>query len=131
MCLSHTSLFQRSNLMQDQPKIGVVGPCASGKSTLIQGLAQHGYQARHIVQEHSYVPAMWQIITNPDILIYLDVSYEESLRRRPMNWTRQEYEQEVERLRNARVNAHYYIETDGLTPAEILARVLKFLKKPA
>jgi deoxyadenosine/deoxycytidine kinase len=117
--------------MPAQAKIGVVGPCASGKSTLIQGLKQHGYQAKHIVQEHSYVPGMWQIVTNPDILIFLDVSYDESLRRRPMNWTRQEYEQEQDRLRHARANAHYYLETDGLSPSEILERVLKFLKKSA
>ena len=117
--------------MQAQPKIGVVGPCASGKSTLIRGLEQHGYLAKHIVQEHSYVPGMWQLITNPDILIYLDVTYKESLQRRPMNWTQQEYEQEQDRLRHARANAHYYLETDGLSPAEVLDRVLKFIKKYA
>jgi deoxyadenosine/deoxycytidine kinase len=117
--------------MPAQPKIGIVGPCASGKSTLIRGLAQHGYQAKHIVQEHSYVPGMWQLITNPDILIYLDVSYEESQRRRPMNWTEQDYRIELERLRHARANAHYYLDTDGLSPAEVLAQVLLFLKDTA
>jgi cytidylate kinase len=115
--------------MHAQPKIGVVGPCASGKSTLIKGLAEHGYQARHIVQEHSYVLGMWQIITNPDILIYLDVSYQESLRRRPMNWTEQDYVRELGRLRHARENAHYYIKTDGLSPEEVLARVVNYLIK--
>jgi guanylate kinase len=115
--------------MPAQPKIGIVGPCACGKSTLIEGLAKHGYQAKHIVQEHSYVQGMWQIISNPDILIYLDVSYQESLRRRSMNWTQQEYEVEQDRLKHARTNAHVYLETDGLTPAEVLDRVLKFLKK--
>jgi deoxyadenosine/deoxycytidine kinase len=113
--------------MQAQLKIGVVGPCASGKSTLIQGLAQHGYQAKHIVQEHSYVPGMWQLITNPDILIYLDVSYKESLRRRPMNWTQKDFDQELDRLRHARINTNYYLNTDDLTPAEVLERVLFFL----
>ena len=58
--------------MMDSPKIGVVGPCAAGKTTLIAGLRNHGYTAKHIAQEHSYVPAMWQLLTNPDILIYLD-----------------------------------------------------------
>ena len=57
------------------PLIGVVGPCGSGKSTLIAGLEKHGYACRHIAQEHSYVPAMWQIITKPDVLIYLHASF--------------------------------------------------------
>jgi len=117
--------------MPAQPKIGVVGPCASGKSTLIKGLAKHGYQAKHIVQEHSYVPGMWQLVTNPDILIYLDVSFEESLRRRPMNWTQKEYNQEIDRLQHARANAHFYLHTDGLSIDEVRQRVLNFLKSSA
>jgi uridine kinase len=49
--------------------IGVVGPCGSGKSTLIRGLEKKGYTCRHIAQEHSYVHAMWQIISKPDAFI--------------------------------------------------------------
>ena len=58
-----------------QLKIGVVGPCGAGKSTLVNALAEHGYPARHIAQEHSYVPSMWKRMVNPDILIYLEASY--------------------------------------------------------
>jgi len=32
----------------------------------------------HIAQEHSYVPYMWKRITNPDLLIYLNASFEVS-----------------------------------------------------
>ena len=116
-----------SETTQDQRKIGIVGPCACGKTTLIQGLANHGYQARHIVQEHSYVPGMWQIVSNPDLLIFLDVTYAESLRRRAMDWTPHEYAEEQKRLRHARENAHFYLHTDGLTPQQVLDRVLDFL----
>lgn len=115
--------------MEDKRKIGVVGPCACGKSTLIQGLAKHGYQVKHIVQEHSYVQGMWEIISNPDVLIFLDVTYEESMRRRHMDWNREEYAEEQRRLQHARENADFYLKTDGLTPQEVVNQVLDFLIK--
>lgn len=64
------------------PLIGVVGPCTAGKSTLVNNLKVHGIQIRHIAQEHSYVAYMWQRITNPDVLIFLDVSYDTSLKKK-------------------------------------------------
>ncbi len=66
-------IFQIIEVMK--PLIGVVGPCAAGKTTLVSGLRQAGYEVRHIAQEHSYVADMWKRLTNPDILIYLHVSY--------------------------------------------------------
>lgn len=115
--------------MDTGKKVGVVGPCASGKSTLIAGLKQHAYTSRHIAQEHSYVPAMWKRISNPDVLIFLDVSYEVSLKRRKMNWSREEYEQQQQRLDHARQNADLYLDTDSLTPRQVLERVIDFLMK--
>ncbi|MBI3737884.1 MAG: hypothetical protein HY258_02430, partial [Chloroflexi bacterium] len=67
--------------------IGIVGPCGAGKSTLTAGLEREGFHCRHIAQEHSYVPSMWQKITNPDLLIFLNSSFEVSTRRRRLNWT--------------------------------------------
>jgi deoxyadenosine/deoxycytidine kinase len=110
-------------------KIGIIGPCAAGKTTLIASLKQAGYEARHIAQEHSYVPDMWQRLTNPDVLIYLDVSYPLTLQRRKINWTIEEYEIQLERLRHARLNADLYIQTDGLEPQAVLEQVLAFLKR--
>jgi deoxyadenosine/deoxycytidine kinase len=110
-------------------KIGIVGPCAAGKTTLIASLKQAGYEARHIAQEHSYVSDMWQRLTNPDVLIYLDVSYPLTLQRRKINWTIEEYEIQLERLRHARLNADLYIQTDGLEPQAVLEQVLAFLKR--
>lgn len=109
--------------------IGVVGPCAAGKSTLITGLRQQGYSARHIAQEHSYVPDMWKRLTNPDILIYLDVSYALTKQRRHMDWTQSEYNIQVDRLRHARQNTDYYLNTDELTPEQVLSEVIQFLKQ--
>ncbi|HNR01225.1 MAG TPA: hypothetical protein PKK59_01680 [Anaerolineaceae bacterium] len=104
--------------------IGIVGVCASGKSTLIKGLIDKGYQCRHIAQEHSYVQDMWQRITRPDILIYLHVSFETTLRRKNLNWTKEEYEIQLERLQHARQNAHIHIDTELLTPEELVARAV-------
>lgn len=109
--------------------IGVVGPCAAGKTTLIAGLKTLGYNARHIAQEHSYTPAMWQKLSNPDLLIYLDVSYEASMKRRKLDWTQAEYDEQQRRLEHARQHADLYLNTDNLTIDQVLEKALDFIKE--
>ena len=109
-------------------KIGIVGPCAAGKTTLTGGLKQHGFDARPIAQEHSYVPTMWQRLTNPDILIYLTVSYPLTIERRRLDWTDGEYTEQLHRLRHAREHANLVINTDQLTPQEVLDQTISFLE---
>jgi deoxyadenosine/deoxycytidine kinase len=111
------------------PLIGIVGVCASGKSTLIEGLTEQGYKVRHIAQEHSYVKDMWKRITNPNLLIYLDASYETTCKRRKMDWTQDEYLEQKGRLSNARENADYYLDTTLFSAEEVLNLVLKYLEK--
>ena len=111
-------------------KIAVVGPCASGKSTLVQALEKQGYHARQIAQEHSYVPDMWEVMTQPDILIYLDASYDTCTKRKNLDWTPVEYQAQVERLAYARKECDLYIQTDSLAPAEIADEVIRLLKGP-
>lgn len=111
-----------------RPLIGVVGPCGAGKSTLIAGLSRHGYSCRHIAQEHSYVPDMWRRLSNPDILIFLDASYETTRRRRALDWTEAEYQEQQRRLAHARAHADLIIETDALSIEEVLQQALDFLK---
>jgi ABC-type glutathione transport system ATPase component len=94
--------------------IGIVGPCGAGKSTLTDALDSLGYSTRHIAQEHSYVKDMWKRITNPDLLIFLQVSYTLSQQRRPMNWTEADYEEQQRRLSHAREHADLYLDTDNL-----------------
>ena len=108
--------------------IGVVGPCGSGKSTLIAGLTQRGYSCRHIAQEHSYAQTMWQLITKPDILIYLDASFAVSTARAKLNWLEKDYTEQSRRLAHAREHANLLIETDELTPEDVLQRALDFLQ---
>jgi len=112
-----------------RPLIGVVGLCGSGKSTLIAGLEKHGYTCRHIAQEHSYVQAMWQIITKPDILIYLNSSFQTSTTRRKLNWLEKDYNEQLRRLVHAREHAAIAIDTNELTPDEVLHKALDFLRK--
>jgi deoxyadenosine/deoxycytidine kinase len=107
-----------------QPLIGVVGPCGSGKSTLIAGLEKHGFRCRHIAQEHSYVKTMWQVITKPDILIYLECSFENSTSRRKLNWLPVDHEEQLRRLSHSRQNADIIIDTNTLTPEEVLTQAL-------
>ena len=109
------------------PTIGVVGPCGAGKTTLIVALKNMWYQASHIAQEHSYLPNMWARLVNPDILVYLNASFVVSTQRRNLDWSRQEYDEQVLRLQDAHQHADLVIETDGLTPSEVLHRVLDFV----
>jgi thymidylate kinase len=112
-----------------KPLIGVVGPDAAGKSTLIAGLTRLGYRTRHIAQEHSFVKDMWQRLTNPQILIFLDVSYSTSCHRRRLDWTEADWQEQQERLSHARANADLYLDTDKLTAEQVLNRVVEFIKK--
>ncbi len=110
-------------------KIGIVGPCSSGKTTLVDGLTRHGFNARHIAQEHSYVPDMWQRISQPDILIFLEVSFSVSQQRRTLNWNYSDFEEQQKRLTHARLHANLTIHTDDFSIDEILTTVLDFLQE--
>ena len=113
------------------PTIAVVGPCASGKTTLISELRKRGYTAKHVAQEHSFVPDMWYRMTDPGVLIYLDVSYEVSKeRQRVSEWPYNLYKKQISRLRHARKHADLYLDTNQLTPGESNAtsRKSKYLK---
>ncbi len=109
--------------------IGVVGPCGSGKSTLTAGLARLGYRTRHIAQEHSYVKDMWQRLTNPDILVFLNASHLTTCQRRHLDWTEAEWQEQQFRLRHAREYADLYLDTDELSIEAVLERVLEYVKR--
>jgi len=70
---------------------------------------------------------MWKRLTNPDILIFLDVSYPMSIRRRKLNWTVEEYLEQQRRLAHARSNANLYLMTDPLDHLEVLNTVMEFI----
>ena len=109
--------------------IGLVGPCKSGKTVLKRELLKHSLRVKHIAQEHSYTPDMWKRISNPDILVYLSVSYETTLERSSLNWNKNDYEVQLQRLTHAREHADMIIETDHLTPEQIAEKIIEFISK--
>jgi hypothetical protein len=123
--------MERRARRENRPLIAVVGPCASGKSRLVQALREQGYNAREVLQEHSYAPAMWQRITQPDVLIYLGVSEAVARRRRPSDAPVGWWDTLAQRLRHARQHAGLYIHTDDLTIDQVVKRVSAFLQDVA
>ncbi len=113
---------------REKPLIGIVGVCAAGKTTLIASLIALGYNCRHIAQEHSYVKTMWKQLTNPDILVYLEASYPVTLLRRNLDWTIQEYNEQLSRLSHARENAEIIILTDSMTAEEVSKEAQNMIK---
>ena len=111
-----------------RPLIGVVGPGGSGNSTLIAQLEPRGYPCRHIAQEHSYVKDMWQRISHPDLLIFLDASFPISTDRRKLNWFESDHAEQQRRLSHARQHADLIVDTNTLTPDQVLDLVLAFLE---
>ena len=109
-------------------RIGIVGPCAAGKTTLQNNLIQLGYDARAIAQEHSDVQDMWQRVTKPDVLIFLDASLATICQRLKVNWEQSYIDEQNRRLQHARIHAHFTVDTSMLTPAQVYQRVDNFLQ---
>jgi GTPase SAR1 family protein len=119
------------NSVLDRPlRIAVVGPCSAGKSTLLPALLAAGYDPRQPAQEHSYAPNMWQRLSKPDILIYLDLSYKQARIRRPhIDGGPQRLAEQRQRLSHARTHCDFYLDTSNLSRQEVRREVFTFLKK--
>ncbi|NOX63964.1 MAG: hypothetical protein GXP42_18780, partial [Chloroflexi bacterium] len=93
------------------------------------GLRALGYRAHQIAQEHSGVPDLWRRREPPDALIYLDASGPTARRRYPHLDLHDAYlSQERQRLAHALKHADCYIQTDDLTPEQVLERALNCLQ---
>lgn len=106
--------------------IAVVGVCTSGKSTLVKGLREAGYDAYNVAQEHSCVKAFWNR-RRPDLLVLLDVSLAAAKKRRAVTWDESRLQVQRERLADARAHADLCIFTDPLSQAEVLQTVIRFI----
>ena len=90
--------------MQQDPLILIVGVCASGKTTLGQGLRSLGYKVRTFAQEHSASRRLWQRL-DPDYLIVLECSYETVRRRKQVTWGVNRYRRQLWLLAHAKAHA--------------------------
>jgi hypothetical protein len=114
-----------------QLDIVVVGPCAAGKTTLVNGLIARGYAgARLVAQEHSGVHNLWARRGRPAALIYLDVQVATMNRRQERaDWTDGARAGQLLRLDNARRECDLYLPTDDLTIPQVLEAVVRFLEE--
>ena len=109
-------------------RIAVVGPCASGKTVLVQRLRARGYDARQCAQEHSYVAEMWQRLSRPEALVYLDVSLEVASRRRLVAYGGDYWRAQDQRLAHARQHCDIGVQTDSLSEEQVFAAVVEALE---
>lgn len=107
-------------------RVAVVGVCASGKTTLVQGLREAGVDAYNVAQEHSCIRRFWNK-RQPDVLIMIDATLPAIKKRRRVTWTEERLATQHERLRDARAHADLYIQTDAYNAQEVLEKVLAFL----
>lgn len=107
----------------------IVGPCGSGKSTLVAWLQAQGYTARAVAQEHSVVHDLWRHGGMPDALIFLDASPPIISERRRNEFPGWLYDTQIERLADARANTTLYLHTDRLSAAKVQQRVLAHLQR--
>lgn len=108
-------------------RIGIVGVCGSGKSSLAQRLRGSGYDARECLQEHSFIADMWRRITRPEILVYLYASHRVVLERLETYLDDISYSEELRKLAHARLRANLWLSTDHLNLDSVYHAVLSFL----
>src|SRR5919199_4351070 len=94
---------------KDQFRVAVVGPCASGKSTVVEQLRRWGYDAFSVGQEHSVIRTLWRR-RSPDALIFLHVDFATLQARRGADLPQALYEEQLERLRDARSHATLVVD---------------------
>jgi dienelactone hydrolase len=104
-------------------RLVVVGPCASGKTTLVAALREAGVDASVCAQEHSEIPTLWNH-TEPDLLVLLEVDLATIRARRSPTWPEQIFLEQQRRLENARASADVVIDGRTASVGESTAMVL-------
>ena len=113
----------------DPRRVVVVCPCASGKSTLVDGLRRLGFRAMVCGQEHSEIPTLWRH-ADPDVVVALDVDLPTVRRRRGEEWPEWLYLVQRRRLRQAAAAAAVRVDTSALDEDAVLRRVAAQLRQP-
>ena len=109
-------------------KIAIVGVCASGKTTLVAGLREAGYDAYNVAQEHSCVHNFWAK-KNPDLVVMIDATLPAIHKRRLVYWGEDRLVTQHKRLADAKAHADLYIPTDELDAEAVRQKVIEFIDK--
>jgi hypothetical protein len=108
------------------PRVAVVGPCASGKSTLVAALRERGFDAVVIGQEHSIVHRLWARGA-PDVLIALTVDIETIRRRRDPGWSAELLRTQQQRLAEAYAEADLILDSTRLDRSAMIDHAVRWL----
>jgi predicted ATPase len=108
--MRNDSQEQQTESHEDRRTIVVVGPCASGKTTLVKALRELGYDAFAVAQEHSIIRDLWRK-RNPDVVIALDLDLSVVRERRSPTWSSEIYTAQHQRLQPAFSAANILIDT--------------------
>jgi len=130
LMLYHRAAERHDDAKADQRRIVVVGPCASGKSTLAIALCQLGYNAHVCGQEHSVIADLWQR-AGPDVLIALEIDLPTLRWRRGGSWSAALYAAQRRRLAPAFAMADLVLDSGVLSKEMMVARVDAWLKRSA
>ena len=108
-------------------RVVVVGPCASGKSTLVRQLRALGYNATACGQEHSEIPTLWRH-SEPDLLIALRVDLATVRQRRGTDWPERLHEIQKLRLAAAYAAADLVLDSAALDAEALRAAAVDLLR---
>ena len=106
--------------------IVIVGPCASGKTTLAANLSALGFDARVIGQEHSEIHSLWAK-PEPDVVIALHIDLETLRIRRGPTWSKRLFDAQHHRLRDAYAAADLHLDTSILDEEEVVRQVVDLI----
>jgi GTPase SAR1 family protein len=116
-----------ANLSPHSGRVIVVGPCAAGKTTLVNALSALGYDAHPCAQEHSEIATLWRH-SKPDVLIALRADLGAVRSRRGKHWPAWLHDVELRRLSNAYASADLVIDTSARGNEAVLAAVVDYLE---
>ena len=109
-------------------RVVVVGPCASGKTTLVENLKRIGIDARVSGQEHSAIRNLWRRL-EPDVLIALDLDLDTLRERRNPTWPADLYSVQHVRLAGAFEAATVVINTSDTPEEDVFEQVLAIIDR--
>ncbi len=112
----------------DPRRIVVIGPCASGKTSLTSRLQRLGYDALACGQEHSEIAELWKH-QQPDVVIGLRIGIDTLRRRRSSEWPETLYDRQMVRLASGFRNADLMVDCDDIDQDAVANQVVGWLRE--